>query len=60
MPNIRLVSFPSIPDTSNIVFKTSAVLGDAGKLYVAPEVVPIYRELLPQATIITPNWFEVE
>lgn len=35
-------------------------MGDAGKLYVAPDVVPIYKSLLPQATIITPNWFEVE
>ena len=38
----------------------AAVLGDSGKLYVAPNVIPIYRELLPQATVITPNWFEVE
>jgi len=36
------------------------VLGDSGKLYVAPDVIPIYREMLPYATIITPNWFEVE
>lgn len=38
----------------------AAVLGDSGRLYVAPEVVPIYRDALPLATIITPNWFEVE
>lgn len=37
-----------------------AVLGDSGKLYVAPECVPMYRSILPLATIITPNWFEVE
>ena len=37
-----------------------AVLGDSGKLYVSPEVIPIYRAALPLATIITPNWFEVE
>ncbi|KAI0251478.1 hypothetical protein BJV78DRAFT_1282531 [Lactifluus subvellereus] len=24
------------------------------------DVIPIYRSLLPKATIITPNWFEVE
>jgi pyridoxine kinase len=35
-------------------------LGDSGRLYVAPDVIPIYREMLPLATIITPNWFEVE
>ena len=38
----------------------AAVLGDSGKLYVSPDVVPIYRAALPLATIITPNWFEVE
>jgi pyridoxine kinase len=37
-----------------------AVIGDAGQLYVLPDVIPIYRSLLPKATIITPNWFEVE
>ena len=37
-----------------------AVIGDAGKLYVAPDVIPVYRSMLPYSTIITPNWFEVE
>jgi pyridoxine kinase len=37
-----------------------AVMGDAGHLYVAPDVIPVYRKMLPLATIITPNWFEVE
>ena len=35
-------------------------MGDAGRLYVAPDVVPVYRDMLSLATIITPNWFEVE
>ena len=35
-------------------------MGDAGRIYVAPDVVPVYKEMLPLATIITPNWFEVE
>ena len=35
-------------------------MGDAGHLYVAPDVIPVYRMMLPLATIITPNWFEVE
>lgn len=39
---------------------TTAVMGDAGRLYVAADVIPVYREMLPLATIITPNWFEVE
>jgi len=37
-----------------------AVLGDAGKLYVSADIIPIYKELLLNSTIITPNWFEVE
>lgn len=38
-----------------------AVMGDIGKgLYVAEDVVPIYRGLLSQASIITPNQFETE
>jgi len=35
-------------------------MGDAGRLYVAADVVPVYRSMLPLSTIITPNWFEVE
>lgn len=35
-------------------------MGDAGKIYVSSAVIPVYRELLCQATIITPNYFEVE
>jgi pyridoxine kinase len=38
----------------------TAVLGDSGKLYVSEDVIPIYKEMFSFATIITPNWFEVE
>lgn len=44
----------------DLIYVLDPVMGDAGKLYVSPEVVPIYKEMLPLATIITPNWFEVE
>lgn len=38
-----------------------AVMGDIGTgLYVSRDVVPIYKEMLNLATIITPNQFEVE
>lgn len=37
-----------------------AVMGDAGRLYVSRDVIPLYRSLLPRASIITPNWFEAE
>lgn len=43
-----------------VVVPNSAVLGDSGRMYVAPDVVPIYRAALSCATIITPNWYEVE
>ena len=36
-------------------------MGDNGCLYVPPELVPIYRdEVIPLATILTPNQFEAE
>lgn len=38
----------------------TAVLGDSGRLYVSPDCISVYRSMLPLATIITPNWFEVE
>jgi len=47
-----------LENVTNLVY--SAVMGDAGRLYVSPDVVPVYRQMLPLATIITPNWFEVE
>ncbi|TFK48479.1 Ribokinase-like protein [Heliocybe sulcata] len=43
-----------------LIYVLDPVLGDAGKLYVAPECIPIYQSMLPLATVITPNWFEVE
>ncbi|KAF8634617.1 hypothetical protein AX15_000822 [Amanita polypyramis BW_CC] len=45
---------------SRLVYLLDPVMGDAGSLYVAPDVIPVYRSMLPLATIITPNWFEVE
>ncbi|CAE6451753.1 unnamed protein product [Rhizoctonia solani] len=44
-----------------LLFVLDPVMGDDGKMYVANDVLPIYRDrLLPLATVITPNWFEVE
>ncbi|GJE93870.1 pyridoxal kinase [Phanerochaete sordida] len=43
-----------------LIYLLDPVLGDSGKLYVSPDVIPIYRAMLPLSTIITPNWFEVE
>jgi pyridoxine kinase len=36
------------------------VMGDDGELYVAAEVVPIYKSIIPFADIILPNQFEAE
>ena len=35
-------------------------MGDDGALYVAAEVVPIYKSIIPFADIILPNQFEAE
>ncbi|KAF7370951.1 Phos-pyr-kin domain-containing protein [Mycena sanguinolenta] len=44
----------------NLIYVLDPVLGDSGRLYVAPDVIPVYRRMLPFSTVITPNWFEVE
>ncbi|KAG8221132.1 Ribokinase-like protein [Butyriboletus roseoflavus] len=44
----------------NLIYLLDPVLGDSGKLYVSEDCVSAYRQMLPLATIITPNWFEVE
>lgn len=37
------------------------VLGDDGRLYVPPELIPIYQnEIIPLCDICTPNQFEAE
>ncbi|KAF9053826.1 Ribokinase-like protein [Hymenopellis radicata] len=47
-------------ENSSLVYLLDPVMGDSGRLYVAPDVVPVYRAMLSLATVITPNWFEVE
>lgn len=36
------------------------VMGDNGRVYVAPDVVPAYKSLVPYADLILPNQFEAE
>ncbi|KAG0172648.1 hypothetical protein DFQ28_003098 [Apophysomyces sp. BC1034] len=43
-----------------LVFVCDPVMGDAGQLYVAPEIVPLYRQIMKVADVITPNQFEAE
>ncbi|KAF5362554.1 hypothetical protein D9756_002126 [Leucocoprinus leucothites] len=47
-------------EKTELIYLLDPVMGDAGKLYVAADVIPVYRQMLPLATIITPNWYEVE
>ncbi|KAG9313236.1 bud site selection protein 16 [Chiua virens] len=44
----------------NLVYLLDPVLGDSGKLYVSETCISVYRQMLPLANIITPNWFEAE
>ncbi|KAF9956214.1 putative pyridoxal kinase [Mortierella alpina] len=45
---------------SNPFFVLDPVMGDNGQLYVQPDVIPLYRELMKFASAITPNQFEAE
>lgn len=47
-------------ENSDLIYLLDPVLGDAGRLYVSPDNIPVYRSMLPLASAITPNWFEVE
>ena len=45
----------------NLVYVCDPVLGDNGRLYVPAELTTIYREeIVPLATLLTPNQFEAE
>ena len=44
-----------------LLYVLDPVMGDLGRgMYVNPEVLPIYRSMLPLASIITPNQFEAQ
>ncbi|SAM82009.1 related to pyridoxal kinase [Ustilago bromivora] len=44
-----------------LIYLLDPVMGDMGRgMYVAPEVLPIYQEMLQYSTIITPNQFEAQ
>ncbi|KAF7721580.1 hypothetical protein EC973_004472 [Apophysomyces ossiformis] len=45
---------------ARLVYVCDPVMGDDGQLYVAPEIVPLYRKILKVADVITPNQFEAE
>ncbi|WVO15079.1 pyridoxal kinase [Cryptococcus depauperatus] len=48
-------------DDEKLVYLLDPVMGDIGTgLYVSDDTVPVYKDMLSLATIITPNQFEVE
>lgn len=48
-------------EQGGLIYLLDPVMGDMGRgMYVAPEVLPMYREMLQYATIITPNQFEAQ
>ncbi|CAK9781145.1 bud site selection-related protein [Cutaneotrichosporon oleaginosum] len=48
-------------ESKGVVYLLDPVMGDIGKgLYVSSDVIPVYKDLLKIATIITPNQFEAE
>lgn len=50
----------SLAHGQQAVYLLDPVLGDNGRMYVPNEIVPVYRDMLALADIITPNDFEVE
>ena len=48
-------------EEGGLIYLLDPVMGDMGRgMYVAPEVLPIYKEMLQYSTIITPNQFEAQ
>ena len=50
----------SKPKPGSFFWVLDPVMGDNGKLYVAPDVVPAYKKLVHNADLILPNQFEAE
>ncbi|KUI66360.1 hypothetical protein VM1G_01418 [Cytospora mali] len=48
------------PRPGSFFWVLDPVMGDNGRLYVADDVVPAYKSLLPNADLILPNQFEAE
>ncbi|KAF9393246.1 hypothetical protein CPC16_002474 [Podila verticillata] len=45
---------------NNPFYVLDPVMGDHGQLYVQPDVIPVYKEMMKFAKAITPNQFEAE
>lgn len=47
-------------DPGKFFWVLDPVMGDNGQIYVAEEVVPAYKSLLPYTDLMIPNQFEAE
>lgn len=57
---IALVNNCRPSGASKVTYVCDPVLGDNGRLYVSPDLVPVYRKrILPLASMLTPNAFEL-
>eukprot|EP00897_Mesotaenium_endlicherianum_P007386 jgi/Mesen1/6676/ME000343S05853 len=46
---------------ADLIYVCDPVMGDDGKLYIKPDMVPVYKEkIIPAASLVTPNQFEAE
>ncbi|KAG0089828.1 hypothetical protein BGZ93_005087 [Podila epicladia] len=45
---------------NNPFYVLDPVMGDHGQLYVQPDVIPVYKDMMKFAKAITPNQFEAE
>ncbi|KAF2836582.1 pyridoxal kinase [Patellaria atrata CBS 101060] len=52
--------FNSLTKPGSFFWVLDPVMGDAGKLYLPEEVIPVYKSLLREADLILPNQFEAE
>ncbi|KAI9476575.1 MAG: pyridoxal kinase [Benjaminiella poitrasii] len=44
----------------NLIYVCDTVMGDCGSLYVSPEIIPLYKNIMKSADVVTPNQFESE
>ncbi|RPB10117.1 Ribokinase-like protein [Morchella conica CCBAS932] len=50
----------NLKERKKVFWLLDPVMGDQGRLYVADDVIPVYKSLLPLADLIVPNQFEAE
>ncbi|KAH7417060.1 Ribokinase-like protein [Cadophora sp. MPI-SDFR-AT-0126] len=56
----RDLKYKSTMEPGSFFWVLDPVMGDNGKLYVAEDVVPAYKNLIKDADLILPNQFEAE